>query len=292
MIDARISIALPSHPKTKKLIKISGTDAAWRLVCLFLWAAQNRPDGVLSGMDAEAIELAVDWPGEDGAFVASLIRVGFLDNDDGEFVIHDWHEHNPWAAGADDRKQKAQFNALCKHHGREEAARRMPEYAAKHVKAKEQHADSNKPAEQTPATSMRAAENSNAPSLTPSLTPSPKEEEQTIVASKLAPCPHQEILALFAEVLPELPQPRVWDGVREKNLANRWKWVLSDLRKKGKPSDKAAGLEFFRRMFAYIARCDLLMGKKGDWSCTLPWIVEAENFAKVIEGNYEPKEAA
>lgn len=117
-------------------------------------------------------------------------------------------------------------------------------------------------------------------------------KEQTIVASKLAPCPHQEILALFAEVLPELPQPRVWDGVREKNLANRWKWVLSDLRKKGKPSDKAAGLEFFRRMFAYIARCDLLMGKKGDWSCTLPWIVEAENFAKVIEGNYEPKEAA
>ena len=102
MIDARISIALPSHPKTKKLIKISGTDAAWSLVCLFLWAAQNRPDGVLSGMDAEAIELAVDWPGEDGAFVASLIRVGFLDNDDGEFVIHDWHEHNPWAAGADD----------------------------------------------------------------------------------------------------------------------------------------------------------------------------------------------
>ena len=85
------------------------------------------------------------------------------------------------------------------------------------------------------------------------------------------------------------PQPREGEAEMAKN---RWKWVLSDLRKKGKPSDKAAGLEFFRRMFAYIARCDLLMGKKGDWSCTLPWIVEAENFAKVIEGNYEPKEAA
>lgn len=292
MIDARISVALPSHPKTKKLIKTAGTDAAWRLVCLFLWAAQNRPDGILSGMDAEDIELSVDWPGDDGAFVSALLRVGFLEESEGGYVIHDWIEHNPWAAGADDRKQKAQFNALCKHYGREEAAKRMPEYAEKHCKIKEQQEHSKDAADKNPATSMHVAEISNAPSLTPSLTPSPKEEEQTIVASKLASCPHQEIIALFSEILPELPQVKVWDGAREKNLANRWKWVLADLKKKGKQSDKAAGLEFFRRMFAYIAKCDFLMGKKKDWSCSLPWIVEAENFAKIIEGNFEPKEAA
>ena len=292
MIDARISIALPSHPKTKKLIRMAGTDAAWRLICLFLWAAQNRQDGVLSGMDSEDIELAVDWPGDDGAFVSALLRVGFLDEDDGEYFIHDWHEHNPWAAGAEDRSEKAKFNALCKHHGREEAAKRMPEYAAKHQKTTTQQAISKDIALDVSASSMHVAENSTAPSLTPSLTPSPKEEEQPIVASKLAPCPHQEIIVLFAEHLPELPQPRLWDGAREKNLANRWKWVLGDLKKKGKPCDKSDGIEFFRRMFAYIAKCDLLMGKKGDWSCSLPWIVEAENFAKVIEGNYEPKAAS
>ncbi len=117
-------------------------------------------------------------------------------------------------------------------------------------------------------------------------------EEETLVASKLAPCPHQRIIGLFAEHLPELPQPRLWDGAREKNLASRWKWVLADLKKKGKPFDKEAGIEFFGRMFAYISKCDLLMGKKGDWSCSLPWLVEAGNFAKVIEGNYERKEAA
>jgi len=117
-------------------------------------------------------------------------------------------------------------------------------------------------------------------------------EEEPFVASKLAPCPHQRIIALFAEHLPELPQPRLWDGAREKNLASRWKWVLADLKKKGKPFDKEAGIEFFGRMFAYISKCDLLMGKKGDWSCSLPWLVEAGNFAKVIEGNYERKDAA
>jgi len=40
--DARISVGLPGHPKTKKLIKRLGQAAAWNLVCLILWAAANR----------------------------------------------------------------------------------------------------------------------------------------------------------------------------------------------------------------------------------------------------------
>lgn len=126
------------------------------------------------------------------------------------------------------------------------------------------------------------------------LIPENTDADASVVAGKPTTplCPHQEIVALYGEVLPELPQPRVWDGVRQKNLSARWKWVLDDLGKKGKPNDKDAGIEFFRRMFAYVARCDLLMGKKGDWTCSLPWIVEAGNFAKIIEGNYQNKEAA
>jgi hypothetical protein len=115
----------------------------------------------------------------------------------------------------------------------------------------------------------------------------------SVVASNaLAPCPHQKVIALYAEELPELPQPRIWKGAREACLKERWRWVLADLKNKGKPHDADAGLQFFGRMFAYIAKCDLLMGKKGDWSCSLPWIVEANNFAKIIEGNYENREAA
>lgn len=115
----------------------------------------------------------------------------------------------------------------------------------------------------------------------------------SVVASKLlAPCPHKEILGLYAQELPDLAQPRVWDGAREKNLRARWAWVLADLKKKGKPFDKEAGLVFFQRMFGYIAGSDLLMGRSGKWATSLPWIVEAENFAKIIEGNYENKVAA
>lgn len=132
MIDARISVGLPAHPKTKKLIRRLKSDgAAWRLVCLFLWAAANKPDGDLSGMTAEDIELAVDWPGADGDFVTALIDVGFIDGEEGAFFIHDWTVHNPWAAGAEARSEKSRWAGLCKQHGRQKAAEMMPEYAAR-----------------------------------------------------------------------------------------------------------------------------------------------------------------
>ena len=133
-IDARIAVGLPQHPKTKKLIKRLGQAAAWNLVCLILWAAANRSDGDLVGLSVEDIELASDWMGEDGAFVAALLEVRFLDAHTdpqrGGYLLHDWQEHNPWAAGADLRSSKARWNAIKKHHGGAEADRQVPEYAA------------------------------------------------------------------------------------------------------------------------------------------------------------------
>lgn len=119
-------------------------------------------------------------------------------------------------------------------------------------------------------------------------------EENTFVAGKptTALCPQKEILTLYAEVLPELPQPRAWEGAREKNLTARWRWVLADLKAKGKPHDREAGLDFFRRMFGYIHDSDFLMGRAGTWSADLGWIVKAEPFAKILQGNYENKEKA
>ena len=50
---------------------------------------------------------------------------------------------------------------------------------------------------------------------------------------------------------------------------------------------------FFDRFFAYVAKSDFLTGRDGKWQgCDLGWLVKAENFAKVISGNYENKEAA
>jgi hypothetical protein len=109
--DARISTALPRHPKTVKLLRRLQERGGWALLCLFLWVADNRPDGNLEGLTGEDIEIAAGWAGEPGAFISGLATVGFLDGDDGAFRVHDWAEHNPWAANRGRRIEAARAAA-------------------------------------------------------------------------------------------------------------------------------------------------------------------------------------
>lgn len=174
--DARLSVGLPGHPKTKKLIRRLGSSAGWSLVCLILWARANRADGDLTGMSAEDIELAADWAGENDALVRELASVGFLDGEEGQYRLHDWAEHQPWSAGSEARAERAKWSALCRRHGREEAARLMPEYAARLASSTDSSASSSA----DPANSRDTAgdapaktEKSPAPSPSPSPIPSP-----------------------------------------------------------------------------------------------------------------------
>ena len=55
---------------------------------------------------------------------------------------------------------------------------------------------------------------------------------------------------------------------------------------------EANGLDWFARFFGYVGKSDFLMGRDGKWSCDLGWLVKSENFSKVVQGNFENKEAA
>lgn len=180
--DARISAELPSHPKTKKLIRRLGQAAGWNLTRLFLWTAANRSDGDLSGMTDEDIELAVDWLGDGGDFVRECVDVGFLDGEDEGRTIHDWEIHNPWAAGAGMRSAKARWNSVKRHHGEDEANRQVPDYAAVRCatsnadSSASRNASSNKKdaaSNAADATSMKNDASSNAPYPYPSHIPNP-----------------------------------------------------------------------------------------------------------------------
>ena len=57
-------------------------------------------------------------------------------------------------------------------------------------------------------------------------------------------------------------------------------------------TNRDEALDWFGRFFRYVSSSDFLMGRRGDFTCTLQWLVKAENFAKVVQGNYENKEAA
>lgn len=180
--DARLSTGLPGHPKTKKLVRRLGPGAGWSLVCLILWARANRPDGDLSGMSAEDIELAADWTGENDALVREMVSVGFLDGQVGAYRLHDWAEHQPWSAGSEARSDRAKWSALCRRHGREEAARLMPEYAAKLAKSADSSATSSESSANSSDLAGRVSAksgNASAPSPIPSPSPNPSPVEAT-----------------------------------------------------------------------------------------------------------------
>ena len=126
---------------------------------------------------------------------------------------------------------------------------------------------------------------------------SPSGEEEPDGSSSTAPplpaCPHLRILALFREKVPELPQPKpeLWDGKAADALRARWKWLLTAKRSDGTryASDETEAMDWFGRFFDYVSASDFLMGRSGDFKCTLQWLVKADNFAKVVQGNYANK---
>lgn len=100
-------------------------------------------------------------------------------------------------------------------------------------------------------------------------------------------CPQTEIVQLFKEVLPELPQARTWDNDRQKSLRARWVDVC--VRKNF--TTKEQGMAWFKMFFQYVRESDFLMGKvpgHGDrtFTANLPWLIGRQNFAKVLDGNY------
>jgi len=110
--DTRIVNTFPAHPKTLKLERRLGTPACWSLVCLFLWTSGNKPEGNLTGMDDEDLALAAKWDGPATQFVKSLVEIGFLDGDPNAYRVHDWIEHNPYAASRPQRIESARKAAV------------------------------------------------------------------------------------------------------------------------------------------------------------------------------------
>ena len=115
--------------------------------------------------------------------------------------------------------------------------------------------------------------------------------------SALPTCPHVELIDLYAKHLPMLPQPRaeLWDGARAAALKARWAWTLTAKKRNGQryATDRASAIAFFDRFFAYVATCPHLVGENDRrWTADMAWLCKADNFAKVLQGNYEAQEAA
>jgi len=112
--DIRVSVSFLDHPKTIKLRRRLGWEGFESLLRLWFWAAQHRPNGILSDLSDEDIEIAARWVGDQGMLVALLVELRFLDFSNGVFALHDWEDHNGWACHAKERSDKAKKAAAAK----------------------------------------------------------------------------------------------------------------------------------------------------------------------------------
>jgi Sec-independent protein translocase protein TatA len=123
---------------------------------------------------------------------------------------------------------------------------------------------------------------------------SPKGDSSTtnvVVASSkqkdLVQCPHEDIIALYHEALPELRRVSKWTPQRQKTLRARWR------------EDKThQSLDWWRSLFGYVRQSDFLMGRipgrngQSPFEADLEWIVRPQNLVKIIEGAYENRGVA
>jgi len=109
--------------------------------------------------------------------------------------------------------------------------------------------------------------------------------------SKTLPdCPHNEILDLWAEVMPDKRQPakNLWQGTeRARHLAARWKAGFSIKHERtGEPlyTTREEGIAWWGRFFQFLRKSEFLMSDHRWFG--LQWVVKRENFVKIMELAY------
>ncbi len=92
-------------------------------------------------------------------------------------------------------------------------------------------------------------------------------------------CPQKMIVELYHEVLPEMPQVRIWNDDQRSWLRARW----CEYRER-------QDLAWWGKFFTWIRESDFLMGRTdSDFQPDLEWLIRKRNFAKIANGRYHKK---
>lgn len=110
-------------------------------------------------------------------------------------------------------------------------------------------------------------------------------------AAKLPTCPVQALIALYHEILPNLPAVRLETESRKKALRKTWEWVLTSKRADHTPraTNAEEALDWFRTYFERATENDFLMGRgqrsgeHANWKCDLDFLLTERGMKHVIE---------
>ena len=263
--------AVGTHPKTKKLARlldISLPAAVGHLHYLWWWALDFAPSGSLVKFDEFDIADAVLWDKDPKDLIKALVKSGYIDSGpNGELHIHDWGEY----AGkllekrAKDRARKRSAAEAAgvptdfqwNDDGKEEEA----------AGGSEESQVTNQPTNQPIPTNLNQPipTNSNQPQESGIGKPIPPP----------SPCPYTRIMNLFNTICVSFPRIRSIEGRRKQAVAARWR--------------QFGTVEVFEELFRAAEASDFLRGHNDrNWSATFDWLINVNNMAKVLEGNYAP----
>lgn len=109
--------------------------------------------------------------------------------------------------------------------------------------------------------------------------------------ARLPTCHPDQVVAIYHEVLPELPGVRVMDKAREKAIRERWQWVLSSTKPDGTRRATTAdeAFEWFRSYFLRARENDFLMGRTprsgehANWKPDIEYLMKSSGLKQVLE---------
>lgn len=257
-------------PRIGRLVEITDSSEASVIGGLYwLWATadQHSEDGVMPGMTPRTIDRKTGVQGLGDA----LIAIGWIEAGEKGLLIVRFDEHNGTSA-----KKRA--------------------VTAKRVATHRSNADVTQGALLNEHDSVTGALAREREREEINLSSTDVEEATDDVGShsgdRLPNCPHEQLIGLYAKHLPELPYPAIWEGKKQNAMRARWRWVLTAKKRDGSQyaTNEASAVAWFDRFFAYVAKSDFLTGRNERFmACDLGWLMKADNFSKVISGNYENK---
>lgn len=282
-----------NDPRVAKICDLTDQGEAAVVGALYwLWSMANdhTVDGHLPGLTVRQVDRKTGVPG----FADAMLAVGWLLQDEGGLSIPRFEDHN----GSTTKKRCLTAVRVANHAAKNSANTNAPvsEKAPKSTEPVTQ------PEPETNADALaerylerereREEEGCKHP---PAQAPA---EAVALAAPAGEPpgggfpvCPAEQLVALYHEVLPELPGCRVMVDARVKALRRRWRWVLTSRRADGqrRACDRGAAMAWFRAFFERVRHSDWLMGRVArgagheGWQCDLDFLLSDKGLKAVVE---------
>lgn len=245
------------HWRTRMLVDALSKDEMAPMYVMRIWAHCQNRKATAFDMPSNGLKALCRYAGDAMTLESALVDAGFICRDGSSVSVAGWAEHNSklianWTNGPKGGRPKA---------------------------------TSEEPKDNPTITQLKPTETQSEPIGEEEIGEEVSDPNGSVVASDAGrpACPHQQIIALYHEVLPMCPQVRDWTPARATQLRARWN-----------EDEKRQSLAYWKQFFEYVGQCDFLVGRAGKtpFFADLEWMTKSANFTKIREAKYENKRAA